>query len=78
MDFEMESLNAGESLETEKTLSDEFESEVEFLNRLLSIQDLEVIKKSLDSRIQELQTVTDFAGEYSKMKVLEIKFIIAS
>lgn len=65
----MESLNAGGNV---GTVADEFENEVEFLTRLLSIQDFEVVKKSLDSRILELQTVTDYAGEYSKMKVFYI------
>jgi magnesium transporter len=47
---------------------DEFENETEFLQSLLSIQDQDQLYDRVKSRLEELETTTDYAKEYSKMK----------
>lgn len=46
---------------------EEFETEAEFLNRLLLIQDLDQLAVTIGERLQTLETSIDYAKEYSKM-----------
>ena len=76
MNIELEPLSS--ALEQVDILNEFNENEVDFLKRLLTIDDVVFMKKSIHSRLQELVSITDYAGEYSRMPVFFLFIIIFS
>ena len=77
MNVELEPLSSA-ALEQVDILNEFNENEVDFLKRLLTIDDVDSMKKSIHSRLQHLVSITDYAGEYSRMPVFILFKIIYS
>ena len=69
MNVELEPLSSA-ALEQVDILNEFNENEVDFLKRLLTIDDVDSMKKSIHSRLQELVSITDYAGEFILFKII--------